>query len=332
MKKRLSFLLILPLMCFYSYAASQIKMHYYINAEKYSLGNATINENITNLNIDWIVEGVSVKYHSKDYISIIESQEEKLNPDQKVHWWLDDEGTLFIRFCKSNEEFRVTGQHSLTVYLPKKIKLNKLYISASSATVDVANIVTDEAKIITTSGNVFANFNTPLSVLNVSSSSGALDLYFGNVKQAIIETANGNVKCNGNDIGEFSGVATSGTINIVAGKIDTTSLKTISGNIICQIDNLTNVTTETTSGDTNFIISKRIGLGHISSTSGKVFLSISKGVSITANIISTSGTVSSNLYKLAENKNEYTFSTEISSKPNVYITTKNGNVSLNYAQ
>lgn len=332
MKKKLSLLVLIPLLCFYSYAATQIKMHYYINSEKYTPGNATITEEIKGLYIDWILEGVTVKYHSKDFISITENQEDKLNTDEKVQWWIDDDKTLFIRFCKSNEEFKATGSHSLTVYLPKKIKLNKLYVSSSSAVVDIANIVTDEAKIITTSGKVFANFNTALSVLNVSSSSGDLDLYCGDVKQAIIETASGNVKFNGNNIGEFSGIATSGFINLVGKDIYTVSIKTISGDIISKTNNLNTFTADTTSGNTNVTLSGKIGLGHINSTSGKINFSFSKGTSITASIISTAGTVTSDLYKLSENKSEYKYSTELSANPNLFITTKNGNVNVSFLQ
>lgn len=348
MKKRSLILSLLIPLFFVSgaFAATNVNFPYYSDSEKYVIGNGTINQQIKSLKIDWVCTAVTIKYHSKDYISLEESNVDKLKPEEKIHWYLQEDGTLNVRFCGSRQEFKTNNDHSLTVLLPRSINLENLYVSASVAEVNIANIISDSVKIITTSGNVIGSFNKDMKNLNVSSSSGALDLYFGNVEKAEFEAAGGAIKVNGNNISNLSSINTSGITNIVVKDVTNAMLISRSGSISAKMDSADNLKIQTDSGDKNIDLKKvkNIDLasesgsstinvteqligGAIKSASGKVSINISKDIDLSAEVITSSGSTKTDLFVIHEEGRNCTVSTKLlAGKVTLFVTTKSGNI------
>ena len=90
----------------------------YPNAEKYSIGDASVSDTVNNLFIDWTARKVTVEYYDGKEITVSETANRSLSEDDKLRWWLDGK-TLRIRYIKDGITLTFGLDKTLTVSLPR---------------------------------------------------------------------------------------------------------------------------------------------------------------------------------------------------------------------
>lgn len=221
----------------------------YDDAIKYKKGGATIDDEITSIEIEWLVGSVNVEYYDGDSISFAEECNQELN-DRYVLRYLREGSTLHIKYAKKGKFPLGVGaiKKDLTVKLPSNLLLSSLEIDSVSADVRV-------------SGE-----NKTMSNINIESVSGGIEL-IANAKSIDVETVSGNVAIasNTDDLGleTVSGDAS------IGGSFNSIEATSVSGDIAINADTLKNCEISTTSGgvllvtaENSFTLEKSTVSGH----------------------------------------------------------------------
>ena len=128
----------------------------YEDADKYTVGDAVIEDTVKNLDIDWTSGNIIFEYHDEDTVEISEKSRKSLSEDKKMRWWLDDD-TLRIRFAKKGSSFFSFGfnqDKELTVKLPESIALENVNIDATSGDVHLPSLEAQKMTIDVVSGDI----------------------------------------------------------------------------------------------------------------------------------------------------------------------------------
>ena len=128
----------------------------YEDADKYTIGDAVIEDTVKNLDIDWTSGNIKFEYHDEDTVEISEKSRKSLSEDKKMRWWLDD-NTLRIRFAKKGSSFFSFGfnqDKELTVKLPESIALENVNIDATSGDVQIPSLEAQKMTIDVVSGDI----------------------------------------------------------------------------------------------------------------------------------------------------------------------------------
>lgn len=350
MKKLFALLTIISLLSISAFSYTSVTMHAYPNSKNYSIGNATINQEITKLKIDWITHKVEIKFHDKNSIIIEEKDEVYLNDKEKVHWLLENNGTLTIRYCESNYKFKTDRDLTLTVTLPQTTQLDDLDIESVSASIKFENLYATTAALSSTSGSIKGSFASDLDKIHCSSTSGSVHLTFENaerivitttsggihinahnVKDSSIKSTSGSVSCNMNDGKKLYIETTSGAIKSELGAINMLSIKSTSGSKNVKIKEMETFKFNGVSGGTNITVTEKIGFGNIESTSGNITLYIPQGCPFGSDINVTTGSIRSDLNTLRQTKRSSLVVTDLNYKgANTKISSTTGSVNVYY--
>ena len=153
----------------------------YDDAEKYTAGGATLEAQITGLEVEWIAGEVQVVYHDGDGISFEEKVTGDLPKDEdeeavQLHYLVED-GTLHIKYAKSGAHHMGNTSKDLVVSLPKSCRLNELEFDGVSANLSVDGIAVRKASCDTVSGQIDLDVDGNLEKLDVDSVSGNITVY-----------------------------------------------------------------------------------------------------------------------------------------------------------
>lgn len=131
----------------------------YDDAKKYSVGEASIAQSVTDLEIDWLTGSVNVVYGDVEHVSFSESAEESLTEAYTVHYWLENT-TLHVKYAESGIQLTNVDvpDKDLVVTLPAALALNTLEIDSVAAKITLTDIKANEVEIDNISGNVEASF------------------------------------------------------------------------------------------------------------------------------------------------------------------------------
>ena len=141
----------------------------YPNADKYTVGNATVSGEVNSLFIDWTAGKVTVQYYDGSDIRVEETASRSLSDDDKLRWWLDGD-TLRIRYAKGGFRISFNLDKQLTVSLPRDLILKSADIGCTSGELIIPALNAEEIRLNTTSGNIEAGTNA--KKLTASSTSG----------------------------------------------------------------------------------------------------------------------------------------------------------------
>lgn len=240
----------------------------YSNANEYSVGDTTVDNQIETLDIDWISGNIKIETHEEKEIIIKEECNGEISNKMRVHWWADGK-TLRIKFAASGIKLKLFKicQKELTIVVPKTNVFSKIDIKASSASIETTKISSNKVSISSSSGRVNAILKT--NKMKINTSSGDVTLHQeGETDKINISTS-------------------SGSINLFGSKIDSVTLKSSSGKI---------------KGDFEVTPSK----GKFYSTSGNVILNLPESGSFIIKSRSTSGDFESN-FALVKSGKTYTY-------------------------
>lgn len=164
----------------------------YKDADKYSVGEFSLDEEITSLDIDWIAGQVNLVVTDESKISASETNVE--DEAERLRYRVVD-GKLMIKFKKS-ERVRINDELSkeLTVYIPKEMaeKLDSVNIQCVSAGLDIEGATIDKLEIEMVSGEFDAR-DIIINSVNLESVSGDVEIA-GSVNELDAELVSGEIK------------------------------------------------------------------------------------------------------------------------------------------
>jgi len=73
----------------------------YEHPELYSVGDATINQPVNSISIDWVAGGVDIRYADNNVFRIREESDSVLIDSLRMRYCVTDDGELKIKFCQS---------------------------------------------------------------------------------------------------------------------------------------------------------------------------------------------------------------------------------------
>jgi DUF4097 and DUF4098 domain-containing protein YvlB len=240
----------------------------YEDADKYTVGDAVIEDSVKNLDIDWTSGNIKFEYHDEDTVEISEKSRKSLGEDKKMRWWLDND-TLRIRFAKKGSSFFSFGfnqDKELTVKLPESIALENVNIDATSGDVQIPSLEAQKMTIDVVSGDISLDLSGA-GELKMSSVSGNVEATLDKVSSTEIDTTSGDVKLSAPGLEKLDIDVTTGDVTAaLSGKpgftahLDTVTgkknyalpLTKESGAYVCG-DGSGSVKIDTTTGDINLI-------------------------------------------------------------------------------
>ena len=186
----------------------------YIMADKYSFGNASINEETTlkNIHINWYAGEVSISTHAENTIIIEEEIEGSATDDQKVHYKYDvtsKESYLLIEYGKSGLKDFEGLKKNLKVTVPQH---DDYYLGGITHT---ANFTAD-----------FSTYDNCMEKVSYSSDRGSINIKLCDANQVFITGGNNKnidkntaFTLNAVEIGALSMNSSYAIINVEATKI-----------------------------------------------------------------------------------------------------------------
>ena len=117
----------------------------YDNPERYQIGDAIISQPINDIDVSWVEGRIDIVYADHPEVRIYEVLDSTLDDSLRMHWYVDDEGCLDIRFCKSGsysvERLKnINYNKHLTIEVPRGNVLNDIDMSLVSASVDIDSV------------------------------------------------------------------------------------------------------------------------------------------------------------------------------------------------
>ena len=192
MKKKLVLipLILIILLMFTGCSNLEVYQHYTYNDTNYNIGNKAYNEEINEINIDWIVGNIYIIQSSNHEIIIREETDIKAEDIYKMHYKLENK-ILDIKFCgsipKLDYSYRVKD---LYVFLPSQI--NKITINNVSSDIEINNVKIYELDINNVNGDILIQNNT-IEKMDVENISGEIILLENIFSKVEIASTNGNI-------------------------------------------------------------------------------------------------------------------------------------------
>ena len=217
---------------------------------KYSLGNASIEDKVESVSIDWADGDIEFVLHDGNTVDISEEFSSEAGEDMQMRWKLDGT-TLCIKYGEPGFTLVSAGgpEKHLTVALPEKLVLDELVIDAASTDIKGQDMKAGAVEADITSGS-----------LDMSLSADKLD----------IEATSGTVKtvCEAKDIRITS---TSGSIYLTQkGAADSIYFDVTSGDIEAELEKFGNLDISGTSSDVKLILPEKADFtAKVDTTSGK---------------------------------------------------------------
>lgn len=276
----------------------------YPNAEKYSVGDASVSGTVNNLFIDWTAGKVNVEYYGGTEITVSETANRSLSEDDKLRWWLDGD-TLRVRYAKPGFRISFDLDKQLTVRLPFGTELKSADIGSTSGDLYIPALTADSVRLDSTSGRIDAS--TLTKQLTVSSTSGDVTLYQnGALDSADLSSTSGSVSffLEGS-MKKIEMKSTSGGVSLtVTGSADEIKLHSTSGNIYTSLPSVKKAEISSTSGSYTGTVKSFDDL-KINTTSGSVNATLGADPGFTCKVSTSSGYFNSEL-PLVNNGNTYT--------------------------
>ena len=124
------------------------------NLGKYNTGNATIDEAISEIDVEWINGNVQILSTKSTGIQIHDND----NGDHPLAWRVY-RGTLYIVFCKHNSHFGSTQGKDLIIEINENLIANLFEIDIDSfdSNVNISNLTLRNVEVDTDTGDIEAN-------------------------------------------------------------------------------------------------------------------------------------------------------------------------------
>ncbi len=280
-RKLIAFTLCLCLLAGVCFALSScdkgIVTSMYDNADKYRTGSFTYTASaVKSITVEWYSGAICVLESENATLSVSESGTE-LDDKHKLHYFLREDGTLFIRFWESGLRDEIDeDKKQLTVEIPKGVDLN---ILSTTATIDLnaicvaRGIVRSHSGIIcaesiqaksldlsSISGAIAVSTVLATEAVAVTSVSGAISVNSLSGKSATVATTSGAITAGTAETAEKCRLSTvSGSVIVSSVKSDAFEVHTVSGDARLSLTAYDTVAVETVSGEVHLSIPQNFG-------------------------------------------------------------------------
>ena len=124
----------------------------YEHPERYQVGDAVISQPVNDIDVSWVEGRIDIVYADHPEVRIYEKTDSTLDDSLRMRWYVDDEGCLDIRFCKSGcysiERLKsINYNKRLTIEVPRGMVLNEIDMSLVSASVNIDSVVCRELTV-----------------------------------------------------------------------------------------------------------------------------------------------------------------------------------------
>lgn len=220
---------------------------YHYDDTGYSIGDATITDRVSSLDVDWIAGQVEIVAYDGEQLTLKETVTESHNDDDnddQLRWQVKN-GKLTVKHCKPYVGWNDVPVKTLTVQVP-------------------AAWLTDEVVIDTASANVkMEGFTSGMKELDVDTASGRITLTDVYATDMDVDTASGTVETKGIRVNEADFDSASGSVT-VQGMVEELEIDTASGKVTVDVTGLSSgesqtatdahkVTVDTASGSITFV-------------------------------------------------------------------------------
>lgn len=242
---------------------------HYANAEKYTVGGATLKDAVKHLDVNWTDGSVTLAYHAKDTVEIAETAKKPISEGATLRWWLDGD-TLRIQYAKSGYFSFFSPEKALTITLPEGVELGSVDINVTSGDVNVPELLASDVAIHQTSGDLSLKHSGEAERVALSSTSGDIRAEVGDVKRLSADVTSGEIHLALGRTDELSASTTSGDIDVRGDAAQKASLSSTSGKIGVSLAAFDALEIEATSGDITVALPAEPGYrADIHTTSGK---------------------------------------------------------------
>ncbi len=131
--------------------------YYYEGSDTYSVGNAELSpEQIRSIEINWLEGNVSLKSWDGQTFKI-EEETSPSDPDDRVHYHLNDSGNLQIKFFSSRQQsgiYRKAAKKDISILIPRELAATEIQINVTAGDIICDKLVqADKLFVSTEAGN-----------------------------------------------------------------------------------------------------------------------------------------------------------------------------------
>ena len=210
----------------------------YKNADLYKSGNVELSpDKISNLNINWISGSVKISTHAGDKILVTEANSESFEDENKLHYYVNDSGTLYVQFAALRNFFSTIGwkepSKNLSVLIPENRSdiIKSLKAKAVSADIWVDKVTAQTIELEAVSGKITAESIGESDRISAQTVSGGINVN-ARTRKIDFETTSGDIRFDGQATDRINSESVSGKVEIyLADTVDKVNIETISGSI-----------------------------------------------------------------------------------------------------
>ena len=283
----------------------------YPDADKYTVGDASINGTVEALDIDWPAGTVDIVAGSGSAVNVSEKTEPAdLEDDMRMRWYLDGT-TLRIKYMAPSVQttgfkFSLEIKKHLTVELPESIALSDVVIGAASADITAGGFSAKNIAINSSSGDISFSQKDRAASVALGASSGDITAVLTGADAVSVGTSSGNIRIRQSGrVGSADRSASSGQITADLGDVREFKAGTSSGRITVSAKSAPSARLSASSGEITCGFGKMPESLDIGTSSGDVRLTLPADASFTADIKTSSGDVKCGFYALTDNEGTY---------------------------
>ena len=162
--KRIAFIAVMAgvLLCSCS-ENTKVKISYE-HPERYSIGDATLEQPISGISVDWLCGDVDIRYSDNPAVRIYEEIQEGFLPltdSLRLRYYVDEDGELEIQYIGFGKyrygDLKNLNKH-LYIEVPRGMKLDEIGIDGVEARVIIENVLSREVNVDGVKVNVNADY------------------------------------------------------------------------------------------------------------------------------------------------------------------------------
>lgn len=153
----------------------------YQHPERYTTGDATLEQEINAISIDWFSGSIDILYSDHPGVSIREEADSTLNDTLRMRHYVDEDGTLNIQFCKNGislntQKLKKLKKH-LVIEVPRGRNLDEIEVDAVNADVNIDSVLSREVALDGVNATLNAFYPTLPKEINIDAVNSHLTLH-----------------------------------------------------------------------------------------------------------------------------------------------------------
>ena len=146
--------------------------------ERYTTGDATFEQDIDKISIDWFSGDIDILYSDNPGVCICEKADTTLNDTLSMRHYVDEDGTLNIQFCKNGITLSTKKlKKHLVIEVPRGRGLDEIEIDGVNTNVTIDSVVSREVTVDAVNSDVTAFYPTLPDEINIDGVNSKLTLH-----------------------------------------------------------------------------------------------------------------------------------------------------------